>query len=118
MLRGIPMTVWRKSKTGVDEMGEDTYVWISEIVENVLYGPTKSDRLTGISGRLPGGTRPQGTDDTITAHFPKTYTESLAGCQLEAYGRRWDVLGDPSAHLDHLVRGKWNRTVAARKVDG
>lgn len=118
MLRGKPMTVWHKTVDGSDGMGEPTVKWVPETVDNVLWGPTKSDRLKNISGQLGSGARPEGTEDTITAHFPSVYTKSLAGCQLEAYGRRWNVLGDPPSHLSNLVPGKWNRTVVARVVDG
>lgn len=118
MLRGRAMTVWRRELGGTDAMGEDTVVWVPETVENVLWGPTRSESLSVVAGGLDAGGRTRGTRDTITAHFPKTYTESLSGCRLEAYGRCWDVIGDPQPHLDHLAPGRWNRTVVARRVDG
>lgn len=110
-MEGLPIAVWRKSKSGADEMGDPIVTWASETVDNVLYGPTRSSSVSEAY-------RPEGTVDTMTAVFPKSYTQSLAGCELEAMGHRWKVIGDPEAYPKELTPGKWNRSVIARRVDG
>ena len=110
-MKGRSVTVWRKSASGEDEMGEPVVQWVPETVENVLWIQNSADRLTD-------GTRPDGTDDEIKLHFPKAYAMSLAGCRVEVLGRLYDVNGDPVGCMPELTPGQWNRRVTARKVEG
>lgn len=110
-MRGVTVEVLRRSVVGEDEMGEPKVEWVSESVPNVLWHQTEADRLSD-------GTRPDGTDDSITLYFPKTYAETLCGRRVVISGRTYDVLGDPIGYMPDMTPGKHNRMVTARKVDG
>ena len=110
MIRGEDVTVLRKSASGTDAMGEPDITWESETVPDVLWSQAESERLSD-------GTRPGGTDDTVTFHFPKAYTDDLSGCRISVQGRIYDVLGDPIGYIPAITPGKWNRTVTGRKVE-
>lgn len=109
--KAVQVTVWRKSQAGEDEMGEPVVEWVPETVGNVLWIQHGCDRLSD-------GSRPEGTEDTVKLHFPKSYTASLAGCSVELLGRKYAVMGDPVGCMPALTPGAWNRPVTARKVDG
>lgn len=109
--KAVAVTVLRKSKAGEDEMGEPVVEWVPETVEGVLW-------IQHGCGRLDDGSRPEGTEDTVKLHFPKTYTAGLAGCRVELLGREYEVVGDPVGYMPDLTPGSFNRPVTARKVEG
>lgn len=108
---GVEVTVLRKSEAGRDEMGEPIVSWVPEPVENVLWSKSSSDRLED-------GDRPEGTEDTVTFHFPKIYALPLSGCRIVLGSRTYDVLGDPIGYMPELTPGKHNRPVVGRRVEG
>lgn len=113
MIRGAPVTLYRRVEAGEDEMGEPIVSWEPETIYDVLWSQGEGD-----STGLPDGFRPLGTDDTVTVHLPKTYTASVAGCEFEFCGKRYKVEGDPAGYMPELTPGRWNRRVTARRVGG
>ncbi|TNU89046.1 hypothetical protein FIC87_12665 [Eggerthella lenta] len=113
MIRGVPVTLYRRAEIGRDEMGEPIVEWIPETVEDALWTQGEGD-----SEGLSDGARPLGTDDTVTVHLPKAYKASVAGCEFEILGRRYRVEGDPVGYMPELTPGRYNRRVTARRVDG
>lgn len=113
MIRGVPVTLFRKVAVGEDEMGEPVVKDVPETIDDVLWSQPADD-----GSRLPDGTRPLGTEDTVTIHLPKTYAGSVAGCEFEIRGGRYKVEGDPVGFMPELTPGRWNRCVTARRVEG
>ncbi len=111
MIRGEAVTLYRRVEGEEDEMGEPVTTWEAETVENVLWSQGGSDGLGD-------GTRPLGTDDEVTVHFPKSYAAGVANCEIEVGGIRYAVVGDPMGHMESLTPGAWNRPVTCRRVEG
>ena len=112
LLEGIDVVVVRHVPTGeVDAMGEPITEDTREVVHDVLVAPRSS-------ADVDDPKRPNGDDIAIKAHFPKGYSSSLAGCDIEFWGMRYRVQGDPMGYIPELTPGRWNRPVTARKVQG
>lgn len=109
-MRGSDVTVLRKTESGEDEMGDPIVSWVPETVDNVLWSKSRSADLDDVS-------RPDGTEDTVTFHFPKTYTASLSGCKIVLGSRTYDVVGDPVGYMPEHTPGVWNRPVMGRRVE-
>lgn len=107
------MTLFRKTETGIDEMLDPIWDWVPERIENVIWEQAAYDNQ-----RIADPTRPNGIDVGITVHLPKTYTQSVRGCEFEIMGARWSVIGDPVGYMEHLTPGPWNRPVPCRRADG
>lgn len=112
LLEGVDIVVIRRMPTGnTDAMGEPAIKERREIVHDVLWAPRSSDDMDDPQ-------RPHGDVDDIKLHFPKAYTASLAGCDIEVDGSRYRVQGDPEGFPPHLTPGRWNRPVIGRRVQG
>lgn len=75
-MMGETIAILRRSKTGVDGMGEPAYEWTSETVENCLVKPASgSDSTT--SDQADNG-RPNMLAVSFTVALPKSYTADKA----------------------------------------
>jgi len=110
-------------------------------VSGTVYAPVhgQRDRLgnpvrgfddgTAVDGLLvaPGSTedleasRPDGVTVDLTVHFPKTWTASLRGCEIELqapYAGRYRVIGDPHPYMDGNTPTTWHMPVEVVRADG
>lgn len=104
MFATCDVTVVRFVQTGRDAHGAPTYEETREVVPGCLMEPVSTQ--DSIEARQAG--------DSVLAHLhiPKTYTASLAGCDvIDAEGRRWHVVGDPQPYMPENTPGPWNRMV-------
>ena len=110
MLRGVSVTVVRRTLAGRDGQGRPAYEEVRQVVDDVLTSPASS------SGESTQDSAPERRGGSLTRRrfdFPKTFSGSLAGCSIEYGGRSWRVVGDPEPYLDHLTPGPFNRPVEA-----
>ena len=110
MMAGATVKVLRPKVVGIDSFGADVVEWVPERVGNVLFAPSATAAL--------GVDRPRGSESRLTLHFPRSYTSSLRGCRVEAYGREWEVVGDPLPIPAVAGSIPWDRPVEAVRVDG
>lgn len=109
-MTGKTVTVHRPAVVGTDAFGADVVEWSAEPVRNVLVAPSATAAL--------GAERPNGSETRVLLHFPRAYTASLRGCRVEAYGRLWEVVGDPLPLQGMAAAFPWDRPVEAVRVDG
>lgn len=76
-MKGEQVTVWRKTQTGTDGMGEPEYTWAGEQVQNCLVRPYTGEDVTE-SPHI------EGVRVDYTIAFPKTYAgrNTLRGCKV------------------------------------
>lgn len=104
MFATCDVTLVRRTRTGRDESGAPTYSETREVVAGCLLEPVST--ADEMEARRAG--------DSVTAHLhlPKTYTASVAGCDvITPDGRTWRVVGDPQPYMDANTPGPWNRLV-------
>lgn len=111
---GVTVEVLRPTSGTVDVLGNAVPGEPESVeVENVLVAPGATEGLDE--------TRPDGVTVALTLHFPKTYTDSLRGCQVRlsgVYDGLYEVVGDPKPYEDSVTPGPWDRPVEVSATDG
>lgn len=113
MIRGIPVTVTRKIKTGVDRLNNATFATSTETVDDVLVSPGATDDLEA--------SRPEGVTVAYTLQFPKTYQAPLEGCEITLpapWGGTYRVIGDPRPYMHDNTPTRWDRPVEVEAAHG
>lgn len=112
---GETIEVLRKTQKGTDSMGEPTYEWVSEQVQNCLVRPLQGADLTD-------ALRPDGVRVSYVVAFPKSYTgrSTLRGCKVAFPARSnteplW-VSGSPD--ITSPCPTEWDTTAEVGRVDG
>lgn len=114
-MRGMTVELRRPVEFGKDALGRAVRRWSEpEQVDGVLV-------LAGAAPSARESNRPDGVAVAYTLTFPKSYTESLRGCQVRIGGDWYDLDGDPQRQPDGQMRRKlrrWDRTAEAVRADG
>ena len=103
-IKGITVTLYTKSKTGVDAFNAPVYTETAVPVPNVLVAPLSDEEildtlnLTGRRAKYQLG-------------IPKGDTHTWEGNAVEFFGERWRVIGQPTSGLDDLIPLQWNKKV-------
>ena len=82
-------------------------------VDGLLVSPSTTDDLEA--------QRVDGDSITLTVHFPKTWTNSLRGCEIElpgAWSGRYRVIGDPLPYIEQNTPSNWWLPVTVMRCDG
>lgn len=107
----VMATVWRREQLGTDGFGEARWGdWEPAEVVDVVYAPGATSDLEA--------RRPEGTRVSATVHFPKGYSGDLRRCQVELFGERYRVVGDPMAYPADAVPGEYNLPVELEAAHG
>lgn len=105
---GNRITVHVPVEVGRDAFNAAIHEFRPVTVDDVLVAPGSTVGL--------GTDRPDGMESKLVMHFPASFTASLRGCEVDALGARWAVVGDPLPFPKSPTR--WNRPVEAVRVDG
>lgn len=81
------------------------------VVDDVLMAPGDPE------GEIEDG-RPDGAVVSFTLYVPKGVDVSFRGARVEIDGEAFDVVGDPRAWPEELVRGKRNLVVKVARYEG
>lgn len=111
-MRGEAVTVFRYVQVGVTPGNTPIKEWVSEVVEDVLVasGP-RQDVVESV--------RPEGVLIAWNLHFPKTFNQSLRGCEVSVRGEpRLKVVGDPKPFTRKNTPTRWHMPVELEGTDG
>ena len=111
MITGRQVTVHRPVYGEPDAFGAKAVEWSDVDVDNVLFGDPRTSEPDESN-------RPDAIRRSLRLHFPKTFTDSLAGCHVTVEGVRYRIVGDPMALMDENTPGQWNRPADVEVVDG
>lgn len=103
MIKGVTVTVRRPTTSGTDRFGNAVKTWTTETVNNVLVSP-------GATADLEAA-RPEGVTVDLSLHFPKTYNESLEGCEVvlpAPWSGTYSVIGAPTPYIDANTPTPWH----------
>lgn len=81
------------------------------VIDDVLIAPGDPE------GEIEDG-RPDGAVVSFTLYVPKGCEVSFRGARVEIAGESFDVVGDPRAWPEELVRGKRNLVVKVARHEG
>ena len=104
-IRGITVTLYDRTQTGMDPFGAPVYSEMPVEVENVLVAPMTSTEvletydLTGRRASYQLGI-PKGDNHDWTA-----------GKKVGFFGQNWRIIAIPTEGIDHLIPLSWNKKV-------
>lgn len=113
MIRGTTVTVYTPYQTGTDRFNNVVYGLTGADVSDVLIAPGATDELEA--------SRPEGVSVAYTLHFPKTYMQSLEGCEVELhapYSGTYRVIGNPQPYMDANTPTRWHMPVEIEAAHG
>lgn len=97
LIKGSPVTLIRH-RVGRDAHGRAVGAETRETVENALVAPVNSQSESV-----------QGDGMTAQMYVPRAYAADMTGCEVEAGGVRYAVVGTPTAYPPDLTPGPWDR---------
>lgn len=109
MIKGITVTLYEKSQTGVDAFNRPIYTETPVDVENVLVAPMSDEEildtlnLTGRRAKYQLG-------------IPKGDAHTWEGNTVAFFGEKWRVIGQPTIGIDGLIPLAWNKKVKVESM--
>ena len=113
MIKGVTVTVRRPSTSATDRFGNAVKTWTTETVNNVLVSPGATLDMEAA--------RPEGVTVDLSLHFPKTYSNTLEGCQVvlpTPWAGTYNVIGAPTPYIDANTPTSWHLPVEVAAAHG
>lgn len=109
-MRGVTVTLYDKTQTGVDGFGHPVYEDTAVTVDNVLIGePTSEDVIDTLNLT--------GKHLAYTLAIPKGDTHTWTDRKVEFFGEVFRTIGEPTQGIDHLIPLSWNKKVKVERYE-
>ena len=109
-MRGVTVTLYDKTQTGVDGFGRPVYEDTAVTVDNVLIGePTSEDVIDTLNLT--------GKHLAYTLAIPKGDTHTWTDRKVEFFGETFRTIGEPTQGIDHLIPLVWNKKVKVERYE-
>lgn len=109
-MRGVTVTLYDKTQTGVDGFGRPVYEDTAVAVDNVLIGePTSEDVIDTLNLT--------GKHLAYTLAIPKGDTHTWTDRKVEFFGETFRTIGEPTQGIDHLIPLVWNKKVKVERYE-
>lgn len=114
-MRGCSVDVLKPVQGQRDRFGNVTTTYERTTVTDVLVSPGATADLEA--------SRPEGVTVAFTLHFPKTFTETLEGCEIELpspwnSGNPYKVIGAPAPYIDENTPTRWHMQAEVESAHG
>jgi hypothetical protein len=108
MIKGIPVTLYIPTKTGVDPFNAPIYSDNPVTIENVLVAPVTTEDI--ISNLQLYGKRA-----VYELCIPKEDSHNWEDKTVEFFGQKWRTFGFPQKWIDENVPLSWNLKVKVER---
>lgn len=108
MLKGIAVTLYEKTQTGVDPFNKPIYEEMPVTVDNILVAPTSSDDMPTVLDL-------EGKKAIYTLAIPKGDVHVWEDRTVEFFGKRWHTIGFAYEGIDALIPLKWNKKIMVER---
>ncbi len=109
-MRGVTVTLYDKTQTGVDGFGRPVYEDTAVTVDNVLIGePTSEDVIDTLNLT--------GKHLAYTLAIPKRDAHTWTDRKVEFFGEVFRTIGEPTQGIDHLIPLSWNKKVKVERYE-
>ena len=109
-MRGVTVTLYGKTQTGVDGFGRPVYEDTAVTVDNVLIGePTSEDVIDTLNLTAK--------HLAYTRAIPKGDTHTWTDRKVEFFGEVFRTIGEPTQGIDHLIPLSWNKKVKVERYE-
>lgn len=110
-MRGITITLFERTQTGVDALNHPVYTEKAETIDNVLVAPSASIEVTD-------QTNLDGRRSDYTMAIPKGDThEWTAGKKVRFFNADWRIVEIPEEGIEWLVPLSWNKKVKVERYE-
>lgn len=109
MIRGIPVLLTVKVKTGEDPFGAPVYETQTETVDNVLVAPASAEEIQDtltLTGRRA----------VYTLGIPKGDAHVWEDTKVEFFGEVFHSIGPVTEGIEELIPLSWNRKVKVERI--
>lgn len=109
-MHGITITLWEKTETGTDPLGEPIYSEVPINVDDVLVAPASG---TDIVEQL----QLYGKHAVYTLGIPKGDTHDWKDKKVSFFGEDFRTFGPPMKGIDELIPLRWNTKVMVERYE-
>lgn len=109
-IKGLTVTLYEKTQTGVNEFNEPIYTETPVEVNNVLVAPTTSDDIVNeqdLAGRKAG----------YTLAIPKGDTHNWVNQRVTIWGKDYMTFGEPLQGIEDNIPLAWNKKVTVESIE-
>lgn len=107
-MRGITVTLHKKTQSSTDEFGAPIYTDTTEAVDNVLVGEPTSDQIVQDLNLY-------GKHLAYVLAIPKGDTHTWTDTEVEFFGQTFKTYGEPTQGIDALIPLSWNTKVKVER---
>lgn len=104
MLKGITVTLYTVTQTGVDDFNRPIYAETAVQVPNVLVAPLSDTEILDTVNLT-------GKKATYQLGIPKGDTHDWENRRVSFFGEDWRVIGHPTEGIDAMIPLRWNKKV-------
>lgn len=113
-MKGITVTLKKKTQTGFDAFGRPTYTTVSVDVEDVLVGEPSTDDVTNTLTMY-------GKKIAYTLAIPKGDTNDWVDTNVflpDPFTGKYHTIGYPTAGIEANIPLRWNKKVHLERLEG
>lgn len=110
MIKGIPVTLYGRTKSGTDPFNAPVYTDTAETVENVLVTPTEAQDVISQEQMY-------GKHSVYTLCIPKGDTHDWIDKRIAFFGAEFKSFGPVQEYIEANVPGPWNRKVMVERYE-
>lgn len=107
-MRGITVTLHKKTQSSTDEFGAPIYTDTTETVDNVLVGEPTSNQIVQDLNLY-------GKHLAYVLAIPKGDTHTWTDTEVEFFGQTFKTYGEPTQGIDALIPLSWNTKVKVER---
>lgn len=104
IIKGIPVVLYEKTQTGVDEFNAPIYAETPVTINNVLVGEPSTQEIVNANELY-------GKKAIYVLGIPKGDDHIWQDVVVEFFGHKWRTFGFPIKGIDHLIPLDWNMKV-------
>lgn len=110
MLKGISVTLYTETKTGVDPFGAPVYSKTPAVIENVLVAPLSSEDVSETLNLT-------GKRAVYELAIPKGDSHEWEDKEIEFFGEKFRAIGKPVRGIDSMIPLSWNMKVKVERYE-
>ena len=108
MIKGITVTLFERTQTGIDELGVPVYSETAVEVPGVLVSPSAMEDIVSL-------TQLYGKRAVYELCIPKKDTHTWEDCRIDFFGQSFRAFGPVKEYIEQNVPLKWNKKVQVER---
>lgn len=109
MIKGITVTLYERTQTGVDAFNNPVYEEVPVTVDGILVAPTADDAIVT-------DLQLYGKRSVYDLYIPKGDTHTWTDVKVSFFGETFRTFGSNQKWIDANVPLKWNRRVRVERI--